>query len=198
MNTLIILTALTLPSVQYGWEYSPRGEVTYIVQFDELAAEALVNNVVLSSEVPASLGEIRRIEIRYGAGTPPQATPPATYPPAVSITPPPFTTPIVSPPEEVPPKKLPVDDKAIDLASHQQSSPTEAASPPESGAADPKVPAVDDKKSATIGGWSWIMTVLALFVSLAGNAFLGWVALDYYGKYRKQMADRLPARGVED
>ncbi len=76
MNTIVILTAILLPTVEYGWEYSPSGEVTYIVQFDELEAEALVNNVLLRSEIPANLGDVRRIEIRYGEGSPPQILPP--------------------------------------------------------------------------------------------------------------------------
>jgi hypothetical protein len=198
MNTLLILTAMALPTVQYGWEYDASGDLVYIVQVEPLAAEALKSGLELTSQVPTDLGAVRYITIRVGDGQLPQAEPPAT---AVSISPPQITQPRLDPPIESspasPPGQLPAYTGAVRLSGHQTPSVVDEPSAAKDEALPVgaqsvekiETPADNVAEPAVIGSGAWIMTVLTLFASLAGNVFLGWVAWDYYGRYRQQMSN---------
>jgi hypothetical protein len=198
MNTLLILTAMALPTVQYGWEYDASGDLVYIVQVEPLAAEALKSGLELTSQVPPDLGAVRYITIRVGEDQLPQAELPAT---TVSITPPKFAEPPIGPPIDFtpasPPRQLPTDTGAVRLSNLQTPSVVDEPSAAKDEALPVgaqsvekiETPADNVAEPAVIGSGAWIMTVLTLFASLAGNVFLGWIAWDYYGRYRQQMSN---------
>lgn len=82
-----------------------------------------------------------------------------------------------SPPSEPPPRLFEADGQAHRLASYRQvESPTPGLNKPGSTQAS-TTPAGEPKP--------WLMTVLALFGSLGGNAYLGWLAWGQRAAYRR-------------
>ncbi len=75
MNGMILLLAITVPTVNYGWRPGEDGQQEYIVQIEAETLEALRNGQEISSAVHPDAGDVRRFVLRMGDGEVPRISP---------------------------------------------------------------------------------------------------------------------------
>jgi hypothetical protein len=160
MCPITLFMAVALMGAEVGWQPLPEGGVEYIIEINPDSWESLQSGQAIQSDIPpAVLREIRSYRIIVGnkklpRQLPPRPTPMAESPAGKGVTP--ASKPLPQPPAQ----------------------PVQSASGANSAAADASA---DSAQKPWAAHW---LTAVALFASLAGNLFLGWIGWDARKRYR--------------
>ncbi len=212
MNSVCLAVAVAACGVDTGWQPLPEGGYEYIIQIEPDLVETLVQGESLTSEIPSSVRSVRRYRIVVGTSELPRIDPPEEPEDKVAADPIPgfdsesTNSATLDDPAPAPPPQLQEQDRrasaappplpelpgAEKLAGHE--APAGEANTPPPDAADSKITSASD--SAGPGRpWGWLLlTLLGLFASLSGNAYLGWITWDTRKRYRALLHD---SRGVD-
>jgi hypothetical protein len=157
---MTFFVAATLLGFQFGWEPRPDGGCQYTIELNADALEALRSGEPIESDLrPELLGEVRSFRIVVGDQVLPRrlaAKPPATLPPN--------------------PASKPLAEQRVAFAA-----PLPVENPAVANSA--ATPGVETATAARPWLPLWL-TIVALFASLGGNLFLGWVTWDARSRYR--------------
>lgn len=75
MNSAIVLIAMSVVGVDYGWEDTANGEQEYIIQLEPELLDKLRDGEVVTSEVLPEVKGVRRFRIQVGTGALPRGNP---------------------------------------------------------------------------------------------------------------------------
>ena len=175
MCPMIFCLAAIFSGVDVGWQPLPDGGVEYIIQISPEAVESLQSGQPIQSDIPPDvLREIRSYRVIVGHDKLPRKLPlklPAERQPTSSVPPP-----AALPPN---PASKPLPERQATFvqtsSSHTLGGSSAAAAKPDRG--EPAPPA----EKPWMALW---LTVVALFTSLGGNLFLGWITWDARNRYR--------------
>ncbi len=160
MCPIAFFVASAVLGIQFGWEPQPEGGVQYIIQLNPDALEALRSGQPIESDIrPELLGDVRSFRIEMGEKKLSHQLPahPAALPPNPAS------------------KPLAEQPAAYVAAAPAGNSPVSASAAP---------PAT---QTAALETKPWLplwLTIVALFASLGGNFFLGWITWDARSRYR--------------
>jgi hypothetical protein len=170
---MTFFAAAAVLGFQFGWEPRPDGGCQYIIQLNADALEALRSGEPIESDLrPELLGEVRSIRIVVGDRALPQRL--AARPPAA---------PAPLPPN---PASKPLAEQPAAFAA-----PAAGSSAAVAGMEKGDSPIFVGRKLGQSPGSSvprpWLtlwLIIVALFASLGGNIFLGWITWDARNRYR--------------
>lgn len=194
MHAHLICLAATLLGVDVGWQPWPGGGVEYLIQIPPHAVKTLESGKPLASEIPPNV-PIRAVRITIGTLSLPQNLPSAsdvgtrasatfgTGKAASDPFLPPPSTPVIEPA----PRALAPDPASKPLGERQAAylQPTVPKAKPEPKPAPEPPPAAAPSTEASRPWMPLTLSLLALFASLGGNVYLGWITWDTRGRYRE-------------
>jgi hypothetical protein len=176
MPIMTVCLAVATLGIDVGWQPMPEGGTQYIIQLSPQELDLLRRGGELGSDIPPKAGDVRAYQIVVGTKSlPRQAATVAPKPPEVKL----HEEPLAS---RLAPPTLKPDVTARSIAEKPTAffgQETPLAKQP-SPAAEPTSPSP---------GKPWlplIVTLFALFASLGGNVFLGWIAWDSRQRCRTQ------------
>jgi len=183
VGNIVYLAAVVL-GVDVGWQPRPEGGVEYLIQIEPHLLDALKSGEAIQSEIPPDVKNVRSYRISVGTGSLPREVPTVEQiqPPDPFVIPPrPHGVDSGTPPQTLPPETTgsPIREKPADHTDVTGAAPPAEASPSDKPATD-QAPA-----SSSTRPWTPLtLSLLALFASLGGNAYLFWVARDARNRYR--------------
>jgi hypothetical protein len=182
MHAIILCIAAAALGSGVGWQRLPDGGMEYIIQLDPQSLESLKEGAAIQSDIPANVGDIRSYRIQVGTKQLPRDMLPAaaTTPrqPSLPISPPKQPSSLEVPQTFSPsPANKPIPERQTSFADTETKVPAATAKP-----ALPEMPAETPKP--------WLpltFALVALFASLSGNVFLGWVAWESRRQWQMAM-----------
>ena len=180
MCPIACIVATALVGIQFGWQPRPDGGIQYMIGLTPEALDALRSGEPIDSDIrPELLREVRSIRIMVDNKPLPQKLP--RRPAAASI----------AAPDAAPvavPGALPSNPASKPLAGQPAAfvTSTSAGDSTAANAAGKAVatPVVENSATAEKPWLPLCLTVVALFASMGGNIFLGWITWDVRSRYR--------------
>jgi hypothetical protein len=167
MNAIMLCVIAAAVGIDVGYQPLPGGGMQYIIQLGPETIDAMRSGEVLQSDTPAGMKDIRNWQIMMGTGPLPQrlAEEPRRLPEVQQA------------PQTLPPQPAgkPISAESTTFLAQSGTSqqppvkPTAAQPPRQETSARPWMPL--------------ILLALALFASLGGNVYLGWVAWEVRKRY---------------
>lgn len=212
MNSVCLAVAVAACGVDTGWQPLPEGGYEYIIQIEPALIETLVQGESLTSEIPPSVRSVRRYRIVVGTSQLPRIDPPEPPEDKVADSEIPAFDPDATPSDDaddpVPglppplqeqqqqddgqaaaaPPPMPEVPGAEQLAGHETPTGRDTPGSPEPAADRETTSANEVGESGRPWGWL-LLTLLGLFASLSGNAYLGWITWDTRRRYRALLHD---------
>lgn len=185
MSQLAICLAACVLGVDFGYQPLPGGGVEYIIQIPPHSVESLKAGGTIASDVPRQVKDIRAFRIQVGTQRLERELPPAVEAGVPG--------PLLLPPEHT---SRPIAERRATFVQPEPVKTREAPPRPEAKpAAEPPPAAVDAAEPPR--SWTLMtLVLLALFASLGGNIYLGWIAWDAYQRYRTLLRQAPSPAGV--
>jgi hypothetical protein len=201
-SAAFLLVAATL-GVDFGWKALPNDEVEYIIQIEPALLDSLENGEAVFSELlPEVRANVRRLRIQVGNQPLPREAVSRRLRPRTSDVESDATetkqarheTPAIQAPklDESPPRPPAPDRNGETETGREAEKPIAAESKPEVKAdmSSSVAPAAPERPD------NWLIAAMvALFVSLGANLYLGWVVTSVRRNYHK-LVDSLYARNT--
>jgi hypothetical protein len=173
MGALAICLAACALGVDYGYQPLPGGGVEYLIQIPPQSLDSLKDGRAIASDVPRQIKDIRAFRILVGTQPLARELPPASDAGVPG--------PLLLPPEHT---SRPIAERRTTFVQPEPVKTRETPPKPEAkpAAERPPTPAEPDEPPRS---WTLLtLVLLALFASLGGNIYLGWIAWDAYKRYR--------------
>ena len=173
MGSLAICLAACVLGVDYGYQPLPGGGVEYIIQIPPHSLDSLKAGASLASDVPRQVKDIRAFRIIVGTQKLERELPPAADAG--------MPGPLLLPPEHT---SRPIAERRTTFVQPEPVKTREAPPKPEAKTAREPQPEVVEPAEPPRSWTLLTLVLLALFASLGGNIYLGWIAWDAYKRYR--------------
>lgn len=164
----IVCVAAVLLGIDAGWQPLPQGGVVYLIQIEPQVFERLKSGEItaVESDVPPYVKDIRTHRISVGTAELPRELPPITEPHSI-------------------PRRLDHDPASKPIEEGKLTSYNAPTAPPPNPQPQPTTGGESREGEPAKPPWLWLtLTLLALFASLGGNLFLGWITWDARSRYR--------------
>ncbi len=165
----ILCVAAILLGIDAGWQPLPEGGVVYLIQLEPQILDRLESGEIkaVESDLPPYVKDIRSYRITVGTDELPRELPPATSIPQAF---------------EQDPAAKPIEVQPAAYVAPPNNAPSPSPSDGQEFLQEEETPAKP-----------WLpltLTLLALFASLGGNFFLGWITWDTRSRYRALLLGR--------